>query len=465
MIGIEQRVESRMDLGISPALVAASEMLELSSLALESMVEEVLAQNPVLERLDVAECAVCGDRWPTRCPVCASPGSPSRLPGSLATAVTPNPRLDHPAPETDADILLDAVRLAVRQSDVRIAEYVVASLDHHGRLDQSPGDIAKALATDQDAVLRVLAAVRENGPPGVGATTAAECLLLQLDALDLDEVVYDLARSVIAEHLPALAKGHFAAIASALGVDQQRVVQVLHLIREQLLPYPAFEGSAPPSNSRVVPEVIIRERSDAPGEFDVELVEPRRMRVGISPNYLQLVEKPSPNEASQLRSLVFEARSLLGQLRDRWETLRLVTTCTVERQKDFLRNGSRALRPLTRAEVAASLGLHESIVSRAVSGRYAMLPSDKIVPMSTFFSSSGGLAEELKRIVTSERQPLSDEEVAARLCLLGYSAARRTVTKYRNKLGIPAAGQRGDVWTKQSSQDCRLRTSSANLTS
>ena len=341
----------------------------------------------------------------------------------------------------------------------------MASLDHHGRLDQGPGDIAKALATDQDAVLRVLAAVRENGPPGVGATTAAECLLLQLDALDLDEVVYDLARSVIAEHLPALAKGHYAAIASALGVDQQRVVQVLHLIREQLLPYPAFEGSAPPSNSRVVPEVIIRERSDAPGEFDVELVEPRRMRVGISPNYLQLVEKPSPNEASQLRSLVLEARSLLGQLRDRWETLRLVTTCTVERQKDFLRNGSRALRPLTRAEVAASLGLHESIVSRAVSGRYAMLPSDKIVPMSTFFSPSGGLAEELKRIVTSERQPLSDEEVAARLCLLGYSAARRTVTKYRNKLGIPAAAQRGDAWTKQSSQDCRLRTSSANLTS
>src|ERR1700722_14007083 len=172
-----------MDLGISPALVAASEMLELSSLALESMVEEVLEQNPVLERLDVAECAVCGDRWPTRCPVCASPGSPSRLPGSFGTAVTPNPRLDHPAPETDADILLDAVRLAVRQSDVRIAEYVVASLDHHGRLDQGPGDIAKALATDQDAGLRVLEAVRENGPPGVGATTAAECLLLQLDAL------------------------------------------------------------------------------------------------------------------------------------------------------------------------------------------------------------------------------------------------------------------------------------------
>jgi RNA polymerase sigma-54 factor len=142
-----------------------------------------------------------------------------------------------------------------------------------------------------------------------------------------------------------------------------------------------------------------------------------------------------------------------------------VTTCTVERQKDFLRNGSRALRPLTRAEVAASLGLHESIVSRAISGRYAMLPSDKIVPMSTFFSPSGGLAEELKRIVTSERQPLSDEEVAARLCLLGYSAARRTVTKYRNKLGIPAAAQRGDAWPKQSSQDCRLWTSSANLTS
>ena len=98
--------------------------------------------------------------------------------------------------------------------------------------------------------------------------------------------------------------------------------------------------------------------------------------------------------------------------------------------------------PLTRADVAQALGLHLSTVSRATAGKYAMLPSGRIVPMAAFYSASGGLADELRRIVAAEDRPLSDEELVGRLRARGYAIARRTVTKYRLKLGIPAAAQR-----------------------
>jgi RNA polymerase sigma-54 factor len=323
--------------------------------------------------------------------------------------------------------------MAIPARDVRIAEYVVGSLDHHGRLEAGCQEMAAALGADESAVLRVLAAVRQNGPPGVGATSAAECLLLQLDSLDLvDDAARALARRVIAGHLPALACGRLAAIASALRVDQDSVAAVLRLIRERLRPYPAFEGGAPQPNARIVPDLVIRARPEAPGEFEVELVEPRRLRLGIAPGYLRQPDK----------TRLAEARQLLGQLRDRWETLRRVATCTIERQKDFVRQGPAGLRPLTRAEVAETLGLPQSTVSRATAGKYAVLPSHRIVPMAAFYSASGGLAEELRRLVAAEDRPLSDGELAGLLGAQGYQVARRTVTKYRIKLGIAAAAQR-----------------------
>lgn len=438
MIGIEYQLEARLDLRTSAALVAASEMLELPSPALDAVVQEVLDRNPALERLDAAECAVCRDRWPTRCPVCAPPGSLSRRTAGPGAAGPPGAARgpagpDRPAAQTDADALLALVRMAVPGRDAWIAEYVVGSLDHHGRLDAGPEEMAAALGADESAVRRVVAAVRQNGPPGVGATSAAECLLLQLDGLDLvDSRTRALACRVIAGHLPALARGQLAAIASALEADQDSVAGVLRLIRERLRPYPAFEGGPPTPNARVVPNLVIRERPETPGEFEVELVEPRRLRLGIAPGY-----RDQPG-----KTRLAEARQLLGQLRERWETLRRVAACTVERQQAFVREGQAGLLPLTRAEVAGALGLSQSTVSRATAGKYAMLPSHRIVPMAAFYSVSGGLAEELRRLVTAEDRPLSDAELAGLLGARGFPVARRTVTKYRIKLGIAAAAQR-----------------------
>jgi RNA polymerase sigma-54 factor len=108
----------------------------------------------------------------------------------------------------------------------------------------------------------------------------------------------------------------------------------------------------------------------------------------------------------------------------------------VGRQSAFVRDGVAALRPLTRADVARELGIHESTVGRAVSGRYVELPRGRIVPFSHFFRASRSAEETLARIVVEEARPRSDNELAELLAARGFSVARRTVAKYRSRLGI-----------------------------
>jgi RNA polymerase sigma-54 factor len=157
------------------------------------------------------------------------PGLPRRVARPLSLCATPADRHGggpdhgiHSSPETaaiepDTDLVLQAVRVETSAADAPIVEYVVNSLDRHGLLDLSCAQLAADLGVAESAVARVLDLVRQTGPPGVGATSVSECLLLQLDALGLDENRARLSRAVIAEHLPALARGRFASIAAALG--------------------------------------------------------------------------------------------------------------------------------------------------------------------------------------------------------------------------------------------------------
>jgi RNA polymerase sigma-54 factor len=412
---LEMAMAPKVGMEVSPALVAFGELLTLPCAAMESVVERELSANPALERLDPADCPICRGGWRKRCPVCSG-----RVRGGRGRRVVD--AVDGAADEPDAHALLNAVRMETGASDAPIAECLVDSLDEHGRLDRSCGEIADELQVPESAVASVLAVVRRCGPPGVGATSISECLLLQLDALDLDDDRERLARAVIADHLPALARGHFASIAKALGVSRAQVQQVLDLIRRRLRPYPAFDGNSPPASRYVVPDVVVRERD---GEFTVELVEPASTRLAVR-------SWPGGGEASR-------ARSFVAMLHDRWSTLQRVVEYTVERQRDFLVDGETALKPLTRAEVAAALDLHESTVSRAIADKYALLPDGTIVPLSRFFGVSGAVDAELRRLLEEADGPMSDQRLADRLREAGFPMARRTVAKHRARLGFTAA--------------------------
>lgn len=113
-----------------------------------------------------------------------------------------------------------------------------------------------------------------------------------------------------------------------------------------------------------------------------------------------------------------------------------ITGCLVSRQREFLTHGIRYPRPLTRAAVAAELGVHESTVSRATAAKFVMLPTKEVVPFSTFFSASLSIKNVIKEIIENEGNPLTDQEIAERLSVRGIRIARRTVAKYRDQLRI-----------------------------
>ncbi len=418
MFALEMAMAPRVGLEVSPALVAFSELLSLSGPALEALVESEVRENAALERLEVEGCPICRGGWRARCPVCSTAPRPS-VSSPLIEAG------ERAAPESDAETLLRAVRLEITAREAPIAERLVDSLDEHGRLDGTCAEIADELGVSAAAVESVLAVVRRCGPPGVGARSLPECLLLQLDALAVDDPRARLARSVIAGHLPALARGRFASIARALGVTREEVEAALELIRDHLRPYPAFDGRGAPACTHALPDVVVRAHPEIPDAFTVELVEPSMARLAL---------RRDAGDGSVAR-----ARSFLGQLRDRWETLRRVAEYALEHQRAFLLEGPLALQPLTRAETAAALDLHESTVSRAVADKQVLLPDGTLIALARLFGAGGGVDAALRRILETSDGRLSDQRLADRLCEAGYPIARRTVAKHRARLGYTAA--------------------------
>jgi RNA polymerase sigma-54 factor len=422
----------RFGLEVSPALVAFGEMLMLPHAAMQTVIEDELDRNDALERLEPGDCPICRGTWRTTCPLC-SPPDPGQAP---APHDTPDAGVEAASREPDTEILLRTLMLDTPGVDRVVAEYVVGNLDPHGFLDRSCAELAAELGTAVRTVAIVVEAVRRVGPPGVGASSVAECLLLQLDALGLDDDCTALAQMVIADHLPALARGNFSAIAASLGVSRSAVRDVLDLIRQKLRPYPAFDGNSAAATRYAVPDVVIVEDTGDSARFMVQLVEPAMVRLCVRPRPRGLRTGAGGSEAEA------EARTFLTQLHGRWETLRRVAEYAVEHQHGYLTEGTRALAPLTRAEVAVALDLHESTVSRAIADKFVMLPDRTIVPLSRFFSTSGGLDAELRRLVESSDRPVSDQELADGLRQAGYPVARRTVAKHRARLGIPAAALR-----------------------
>src|SRR5690348_11587743 len=204
----------QVELRANAALVASMELLALPAAELVELVEQELAVNPALERVEAPQCRGCGAPLEGgRCLDCA-PARP------------PTPELAEREPATQptlADALLDELRLQLSKRDQRIGAYLVGSLDEHGFLRAEVDEVAAALRVPAADVTRVLSVLRQTAPPGVAARDLRECLLLQLDRAGLPSEDYELARAIVAERLADLARGRYGAVAAALGVARSRV--------------------------------------------------------------------------------------------------------------------------------------------------------------------------------------------------------------------------------------------------
>ena len=311
-------------------------------------------------------------------------------------------------------------------------EHVVWSLDERGFLDAQPSEIASRLRVAVGSVLRVIELVQRNGPPGVAARDLTECLLLQLDRIDGDEEIVALARLIVEHHLTELASSRFGAIAEAEGTTARDVAAAAELIRARLRPYASLDEPGSAHDPPAFPDVIVRETEAG---FAVDLVEQRRMNVVVAPSYSE-VDASALDKAARARieSQLSSARSFELRLHRRWQTMRLIAEETVARQSDFVLHGPSRLKPLTRADIAATVGVHESTVSRAIAGRYVLLA---VTSRRAVLTLLRGGASPVRRARTARRRR-ADAALRRRPCRRARTARVRGRTTDGREVPRPA---------------------------
>jgi len=344
--------------------------------------------------------------------------------------------------------LLTALHALIPSRDYMIAEYLVGSLDSHGLLPPAiVGETAAILAIAEDRVESVLAALQQLDPPGVGARSPREALLIQLRRLREGGEAHDLAELLLRDHFEDLAAKHFREIARMIGKTPRQIEQELNFIAQKLHPHPAH-GFDPDLSGMAVgappvrPDVVIRQTLNG---FEADIVEQRRWNLRLAESFStarQLYRRDTSTGTSTDRELVRksldEASNLLQALKQRWQTMQRVADALIDLQRDYLERGNAGLRPLTRKDVGDRIMLHESTVSRATDGKFVLLPSGRTVPFDDFFNDSLLVKNAISNLIAQEdpRHPYSDEQLTSILNDQGMEVARRTVAKYREELSI-----------------------------
>jgi RNA polymerase sigma-54 factor len=429
-VGVDMTPEFGM--AATPSLVAYANLLALPGAELEQTVARELSENPALVQDEADTCGGCGLPADRPCPYCGQATSQFRI---------PRPREVHdPAQNTGpaspiawADALLGDLMLVLPARHARIAAVVVASLDDRGYLTEELPELARMAGAETTVVEHVVTALRETGPSGVGARDLRDCLLIQIDRRAVEGVTNPYARAIVAGHLEALARGATATIARRLGVSESDVTQAREFIRRELLPRPGIhpDGLYDTAPASIQPDVAVVRPPNRPDGFRVDVLEERRVLLRVDPLHRQVAKADS-----QVADWVRKGDFFLARLRERWSTMRRITEYLLERQPGLMADEPATDRHLTRAEAAADLGLNPSTVSRAMAGKYIMLPSRRVLPFAAFFDGSRAVCAHLEAILAAEERPLTDSELCQRLEYAGYSVARRTVAKYRRRLRV-----------------------------
>ncbi|MDB5732320.1 MAG: polymerase, sigma 54 subunit, RpoN [Variovorax sp.] len=345
---------------------------------------------------------------------------------------------------------LGVLRLAERER--AFADAVVEALDDDGYLRISLEDIAGAIGDESQSALAelhtALCRVQALDPPGVGARSVAECLTLQLPAIE-DPGLRDLARRILRDHIELLASKNLHRLAAALRVPQHQIRLAAECIRK-LNARPGWQHSdAAPR--LVTPDVMVRK---VKGVWTTVLNEAAVPRVQLHRDYATLLERQRRGDNPALRQCLEQARWTVHNVEQRVSTILEVARAIVARQKLFLEYGALAMKPLGLREIAEAVGVHASTVSRTVNNKYLATPFG-IFELKYFFSrgldhTGGGASaptavkELIRELIEAESQaaPLSDAELARQLAQQGFRIARRTVTKYRQGLKLESVERR-----------------------
>jgi RNA polymerase sigma-54 factor len=352
-------------------------------------------------------------------------------------------------PETLQENLLNQLGLALlTDEEKRICEALVGNIDDNGYFRGTIEDIAQQLGAPVDEVARMLALIQTLSPVGVGARDLRECLLIQLRRLAKQD---SLAYRIVEQHLEELGARKYRQIAKALKVSPLQVQKIAEFI-ETLDPKPGRIFSSELAQYST-PDVFVEK--DAEG-YNVILNDDRIPHLRISNLYKQMVLNPDADKdtKSYIREKIKGGQWLLRNIGQRQQTIYNIASEIVKKQRGFFDEGIPRLTPLTLQQVADSLGIHESTVSRAIAGKYIQTPHG-LFDMKYFFSAGiasegggsvviGNIKTMIQPMISQEdpKNPLSDQQIIEKLKGKGLTLARRTITKYRKELGIRSSNKR-----------------------
>ena len=475
-------------LALTPQLQQSIRLLQLSTLELHQELEQILAENPMLERTDdpldnavrlLADGAVSA--------AASAPAEPSAEGGQPAetemnfdapdmggdaaagsdsdwsfddvarTSKAPEdddgrPQLE--APETTLrEHLLEQMRVTVHNvRDRALVELIIDALNDNGYLEESLEEIHARLPEELEIELEELTIalnlVQSFDPPGVGARNASECLALQIRRIEkVPMVTRRMALDIVEHHLSLFAQRDFNKLRRALDCDDEDLREAQAVIR-LCNPHPGA-CFATDTSDFVVPDVIVKRTRNG---WQVMLNHEVMPRLRVNAMYASIL-KQNKGEGS-LGTQLQEAKWLIKNMRQRFDTILRVAQAIVDRQRNFFSHGAVAMRPLVLREIADTLGLHESTISRVTTQKYMLTPHG-MFELKYFFGShvateAGGEASStairalIKQLIGAEdpKTPFSDSKIAEMLAEQGMVVARRTVAKYREALKIPPVNLR-----------------------
>jgi RNA polymerase sigma-54 factor len=482
-----QQLRLTQQLVMTPQLRQAIKILQVSRAELETLVDDELTQNPVLEekeQLDekpesevpTVDGQSITEEWRADAPQEDVPQASTidqidwrefaenysnDMHGSGGGAVADDDDDRRPALENTLvrrthlpDHLVWQLRLSdLSDVEKELGALIIGSLNAEGYLTLSVEELAflANVWPHTEELERVLRRIQDLDPPGVAARDLPECLCIQLRQLGLPED--SLPARIVRDHIPLLESRRFDKLAKELGVPLDEIAAATKVI-SVLEPKPGRDYGEGETRY-VTPDVSIQKVGD---EYVITLNEDGMPRLRVSPFYRQMLgHNGSPEARGYIQEKMRAAAWLIKSIHQRQRTLYMVTTSIAKFQRDFLDHGVSQLRPLVLKDVANDIGMHESTVSRATAGKYVHTPQGTF-ELKYFFTSSlrsghgeevsaESVKERIRTIIAKEdgRKPLSDQYIAELLAKETIDIARRTVAKYREQMGILPSSRRKQV--------------------
>jgi RNA polymerase sigma-54 factor len=467
---IEQGLKQALSQRIDPKLIMANNILQLSSLELQQVIEQELAENPALEVPEEDPCEDC-EQPKTLCLDCPfRKQSVSSDDSDLSIYELEQP-IDFAADADDSDgdfisniraevtlqdYLIELLRAVVPSDQWEIGEYIISNINESGYLECAIEELAHEMGKDIDEVAEVLAVIQTLDPPGIGARDLQECLRIQLERLEEDEAGNPVALAMVRDYWQEMLAGKVGRIARRLKVTAKDVAQAMDFVKKQLNPYPGSSFRPPYQNEpvnqggAVKPDVIIRR---TPNGYEIDVAGSDYYLLTINSRYRQMYsdirnggsKKYNGEDKNHISQFVERADMFIRYINERRRTLRLITKAIVEYQQGYMETGAKSfVRPLTRTKIARTLKMHESTVSRATANKYVQLPSEEVIPFDFFFDGSISVKDLIGELISTEdkHNPFSDQQIAEILQQRGLNVARRTVVKYREAQKILSSRQR-----------------------